>query len=108
PWNETDRIVQGALDRLNDFLGYRPVAVLENGRRMEPYPHERFRPVPLFLRGVGAAHGPYHEVVTRAIELLRSTPEDLLAEAHFSLDRLDELALDVRAHDHLHPANKRT
>lgn len=108
PWEEMERIVDGSIDRLNDFLGYRPVAVLENGRRMEPYPHERFRPVPLYLRGVGVAHGPYHDVVSRALELLRSTPEDLLAEAHFSLDRLDELALDVRAHDHLHPANKRT
>ena len=32
PWDETDRIVHGAIDRLNDFVGYRPVAVLE-GRR---------------------------------------------------------------------------
>jgi len=108
PWEDTQRIVQGALDRLNDFLGYRPVAVLENGRRMEPYPHERFRPIPLYLRGVGVAHGPYREVVSRALELLRSTPEDLLQDAYFSLERLEELALDPRAHDHLHPANKRT
>jgi hypothetical protein len=108
PWDETERIVAGALDRLNEFLGYRPVAVLENGRRMEPYEHERFRPIPLFLRGAGVAHGPYEDVVSRALELLRSTPEDILAEAHFSLDALDELALDPRAHDHLHPANKRT
>jgi hypothetical protein len=108
PWDETGRIVLGTLDRVNDFLGYRPVAVLENSRRMEPYPHERIRPIPLFLRGVGAAHGPYQDVVSRALELLRSTPEDLLAEAHFSLDRLEELSLDPRAHDHLHPANKRT
>lgn len=108
PWEETERIVQGALDRVNDYLGYRPVAVLENGRRMEPYRHERFRPVPLYLRGVGVAHGPYQDIVSRALELLRSTPEDLLNEAYFSLERLDELALDVRAHDHLHPANKRT
>src|SRR6202451_21329 len=30
PWNEPERIVAGALERLNDFVGYRPVAVLEN------------------------------------------------------------------------------
>src|SRR5262249_13008333 len=29
-WDEEDRIVRGALARLNDFVGYRPVAVLEN------------------------------------------------------------------------------
>ncbi|MBC8113519.1 MAG: hypothetical protein H7062_04020, partial [Candidatus Saccharimonas sp.] len=53
PWDEKDRIVAGALDRLNDFLGYRPIAVLENGRKAEPYAHERFRPLPIFLRGAG-------------------------------------------------------
>jgi hypothetical protein len=31
PWHETERIVAGALARLNDFIGHRPVAVLENG-----------------------------------------------------------------------------
>ncbi|MDZ4683713.1 MAG: hypothetical protein SH850_01410, partial [Planctomycetaceae bacterium] len=108
PWVDTARIVDGAIDRLNEFMGYRPVAVLENGRRMEPYEHERFRPIPMFLRGAGVAHGPYEDVVSRALELLRSTPADILAEAHFTLDSLDELALDPRAHDHLHPANKRT
>ena len=29
PWSETDRIVTGTIDRLNDFVGFRPVAVLE-------------------------------------------------------------------------------
>ncbi len=108
PWTETDRIVRGALDRLNDFVGYRPVAVLENDRRMEPYEHERFRPFPLFIKGAGVAHGPYEIVISRALELLRAMPAELLAEAHFSLENLDELALDPRAHDHLHPCNKRT
>lgn len=108
PWDDSPRIVAGALDRLNDFVGYRPVAVLENDRRMEPYEHERFRPFPLFLKGAGVAHGPYESVVSRALELLRAMPADLLAEAHFSLENLDELALDPRAHDHSHPSNKRT
>ncbi|OYW24674.1 MAG: hypothetical protein B7Z55_01515, partial [Planctomycetales bacterium 12-60-4] len=108
PWDDVPRIVSGALERLNDFVGYRPVAVLENDRRMEPYEHERFRPFPLFLKGAGVAHGPYESVVSRALELLRAMPADMLAEAHFSLENLDELALDPRAHDHLHPSNKRT
>ena len=32
PWEDTERIVTGAIRRLNDFIGYRPIAVLE-GRR---------------------------------------------------------------------------
>src|SRR5213078_2304858 len=28
PWSESDRIVQGAITGLNDFLGHRPVATL--------------------------------------------------------------------------------
>jgi len=108
PWDDAPRIVAGSLDRLNDFVGYRPVAVLENDRRMEPYEHERFRPFPLFLNGAGVASGPYAEVISRAMELLRAMPDELLADAYFDLDQLDELALDPRAHDHLHPANKRT
>lgn len=108
PWDDVPRIVAGSLDRLNDFVGYRPVAVLENDRRMEPYEHERFRPFPLFLNGAGVGSGPYAEVISRALELLRAMPDELLADAYFDLDQLDELALDPRAHDHLHPANKRT
>src|SRR5438552_2933474 len=30
PWEETARIVGGALKQLNDYVGHRPVAVLEN------------------------------------------------------------------------------
>jgi hypothetical protein len=108
PWDDVDRIVKGALRRLNDFIGYRPIAVLENGQRMEPYPHERFRPFPLFIRGAGVADGPYRAVVERALELLREMPPEVLADAYFNIDMMDELAVDLRAHDHIHPANKRT
>ena len=108
PWDESDRIVSGAIRRLNDFVGYRPMAVLENGQRMEPYAHERFRPLPLFLRGAGVANGPYKAVVERAMELLREMPPEVLADAYFNIDLMDEMAVDLRAHDHIHPANKRT
>ena len=107
-WDETDRILEAALDTLNDFLGYRPVPVLENDQYCEPYPHERYRPVPVYLAGVGAATGPCHDLVARTIEILDQTPSQLLAIAHFDPSHLDELALDIRAHDHLHPVNKRT
>ena len=43
------------------------MAVLENGRLSEPYPHERVRPIPLFVAGAGVAHGRYHDLVAGAI-----------------------------------------
>lgn len=108
PWVETDRIVQSALKSVNDFVGYRPVPVLENGMRMEIYNRERFRPLPIYIEGVGAAAGPYHALISSTIEFLKQAPRDLLLEAHFDLDLMEELAVDLRAHDHLHPVNKRT
>jgi hypothetical protein len=108
PWTETERVVRGTLEQLNDFLGYRPLPVLENGRQMEPYRHERYRPLPLYIRDAGAAAGLYQALIDRTIQFFREAPADLLRDAYFDLDRMDELALDVRAHDHTHPANKRT
>jgi len=108
PWSDAERIVDGALAQLNDFIGHRPVAVLENGRRMQPYPHERFRPIPLFIRGAGIAAGRYHDLVEQALSILERMPPDILASSYFDLDLLDELALDVRAYDHSHPVYKRT
>jgi len=108
PWDEPERLVQGALDRLNDFLGYRPLAVLENSRRMTPYDHERFRPLPLYVAGAGTATGPYAEIVQQALELLGSMPSEVLSGSHFDLAQLDELAIDLRAYDHDHPVYKRT
>lgn len=108
PWNETGRIVAGALDSLNDYIGFRPLAVLENGRQMEPYSHERFRPIPLYIQGAGVGEGPYRELIERTIAFLGATPESILHSAYFDFRQLDELAVDVRAHDHTHPVNKRT
>ena len=108
PWDERERIVAGALRRLNTYVGYRPVAVLENGRQMELYPHERLRPLPVYVAGAGVAHGAYHELISRTMQFLQETPDDLFEESHFRQSQLDELAIDVRAHDHLHPVNKRT
>lgn len=106
PWDEIDRICPAAITHLNDFVGYRPLAVLE-GRRLEPYPHERVRPVPLFIRDAGVAVGPYRKIIDHALTLLRDTDEDLLRAAHFDPELLDELAYDPRAYDFDHPAHKR-
>lgn len=108
PWSEAERIAAGALKHLNDFLGHRPVAVLETGQQMQPYPHERFRPVPLFIKGAGAASGRYHDLVENALEILREMPADILSSAYFDLEMVDEMALDLRAYDHGHPVYKRT
>jgi hypothetical protein len=100
-------IVTAAIERLNDYAGWRPVAVLENGRLSEPYAHERVRPIPLFIAGAGPAQGRYAEMVATAIEILRQAPPPLLRQADFDLDLLEEIAVDPRAFDFLHPAASR-
>ncbi len=107
PWDETDRILDEAIARLDDFIGYRPVAVLRSRPRIEPYRHEWVCPLPLYLSGVGVAHGPYHDLIAGALDILRQTDEDVLRQASFDLSLLDELALDPRAYDFDHPVNKR-
>lgn len=107
-WQDRRQLAATALTQLNQFVGYRPVAVLENDRRAQVYSHERFCPVPLFLKEVGVAAGPCKDLLESTLRFLQQLPEELTAPAHFSLSRMDELCLDVRAHDHLHPVNKRT
>lgn len=106
PWDENRRIVNGAIKQLNDYVGYRPVAVLE-GRRLEPYPHEWVRPIPIYISGIGATTGPYEPVVSRCMQILRETDPDILRRAGFDIEKLDELALDPRAYDFDHPVNQR-
>ncbi len=107
PWDEVDRIVPNVLQKINDFLGYRPLPVLHKGRKHEPYPHERCRPVPLYVAHAGVACGRYQELIERALEILRGLNPELLQSAWFDPNLLDELAFDPRAYDFNHPANKR-
>lgn len=107
PWDETERLVRGALATLNDYVGYRPIAILETRPNTDYYPHEKVRPIPLYLKGAGVAPGPYADLVRQALDLLARTDPALLEEASFNPDHLDELAFDPRAHDHFHPVNKR-
>ena len=103
-----DGVPEGAVRRLNDFLGYRPVAVLENGRKSLPYEHESHAPLPVFVADAGVAPGRYHDLVLAALQLLADSPIELLIDSYFEFERLDEVAVDLRAHDHLHPMYKRT
>ena len=73
PWDEADRIVPAALRQLNDYLGHRPVAVLRTEQKIQPYEHEWVRPIPLWIRGAGAAAGPYRELVETALAILDAT-----------------------------------
>jgi hypothetical protein len=107
PWDQAERISRDAIRQLNDFLGYRPVAVLRTQQKIQPYVHEWVRPIPLWVRGAGVAAGRYHDLVQQALEILRGTDPSLLFEAMFDPELLDELALDPRAYDFDHPVNKR-
>ena len=107
PWDDASRIVRGALRQLNDYLGYRPVAVLETEQKIQPYEHEWVAPIPLYVRGAGVAAGRYAELIEQALDILRNTSPAILFQAYFDLDRLDELAMDPRAYDFDHPVNKR-
>ncbi|MFM8188581.1 MAG: hypothetical protein ACKN85_08885 [Pirellula sp.] len=106
PWDQVDRIVSGAIQQINDYVGYRPVATLE-GHDLEPYDHEWVGPIPLFIRGVGVAFGPYYELLERTLKILRETSEGILRAAQFDLGRLDEICMDPRAYDFDHPVNTR-
>ena len=108
PWGERDRVVSGVLAQINNFTGYRPKAILEDGRLAVPYDHEAFCPVPLFLKNAGVATGPYETLIRRTIEFFEGTPAELMTDSWFDLNRMDELGLDMRSHDHGHPVNKRT
>ena len=107
PWDQSERIVQGALAQLNDFVGYRPVATLASGNLSTPYANEFVRPIPLYVRDAGVAVGRYEKIITLALEILQSTDEEILARAWFDLDRLGEIALDPREYDFDHPVNRR-
>lgn len=104
-WDDTrqDEII----DKINDYVGYRPVAVLENDRKMEPYSHEWCRPIPIFLQDVGVAYGVYADLVNKTLEILRSVPQQICNAAQFDLRNMQELAFDPRPYDFNHPVNKR-
>ncbi|GIW94747.1 MAG: hypothetical protein KatS3mg110_2788 [Pirellulaceae bacterium] len=105
PWDAPDEVVSRALDRFNDYVGLRPVAVLEN-QPCEPYRHEWFRPIPLYIQGAGVACGPYQRLVEYALEMLADAPSRFTRFAQFDLEQLEELAVDPRPFDFDHPASK--
>ena len=106
PLTQVDDVVAFGISQLSDFLGHRPVATLES-QQIEPYELEWIGPIPVYLKDVGVAYGPYRLLIEVALGILRETDPAILREACFSLDRLEELAIDPRAFDFDHPINKR-
>ena len=107
PWDELDRLIDGTLDELNDFIGHRPVPTLRTSQRMEAYDQEWVAPVPLYVRTAGVSVGRYERLISETLAILRSSPPDILRAAHFDPELLEELCLDPRAYDFDHPVNKR-
>ncbi|PNY34520.1 hypothetical protein C2E31_22695 [Rhodopirellula baltica] len=99
-------MVNQAILELNDYVGYRPVAVLEN-RRCQPYENEFVRPIPLYVKGAGVSAGPYFDLITCTVEILNGTDPSILRAASFEFEQLAELSLDPRAYDFDHPVNRR-
>lgn len=95
------------VSRLNDFIGYRPIPVLDDGVKHEPNGHEWIAPIPLYYRDAGVACGKYRNVVETALAILSKTDSDILFDASFDPDKLVELALDPRAYDFDNPVNHR-
>ena len=106
-WNDEETFIPQLICRLNDYIGYRPVPVLEGREKNEPDPHEWIAPIPLYLEGVGVAMGRYQAVVEQALEILRGTDPAILRDACFDPDKLQALVLDPRAYDFDHPVNRR-
>ncbi len=111
PWTEHERIVTAVIDELNDYIGFRPVPVLESQLATQdkhlPDAHEWVAPIPLYMDGVGVAKGPYEKVVENALAILKITDPQILYEACFDVAKLEELVLDPRAYDFDHPVNRK-
>jgi len=104
---DSEAILKAVITQLCDYIGYRPVPVLENNQKAAPYAGEFVATIPLYIRGAGVAWSPYYELVRGAIEILHTTDEDLTNRSFFLQEQFDELALDPRDFDFSNPASRR-
>src|SRR5476651_2508975 len=63
PAASPEKLAKAAVKALNDYVGYRPIALLETRPQTDFYPHERVCPVPVVFSGAGVAPGPYADVI---------------------------------------------
>lgn len=99
-------ILRDSIERLNDHLGYRPVATLEKVSHSS-YSHEKHRPLPIYIQEAGVCNGKYSAVTSKALDILKETSPDILRRACVDLDCLKEIAVDLRPYDFEHPVNRR-
>ncbi|SMP51480.1 hypothetical protein SAMN06265222_103281 [Neorhodopirellula lusitana] len=104
--DDENKLVDKIIAQLNDYVGYRPVALLEN-RSCQPYENEFVRPIPLAIDGAGISAGPYRELIRRALRAITTAPPEILRAAAMDPHQLKELCLDPRAYDFDHPVNRR-
>ena len=107
PWTEHKRIVSAVIEELGDYIGYRPIPVLEGAEKHQPYAHEWVAPIPLSIRGMGVATGKYAPIVEQALTILQGTDPQILREACLDPEKIEELVLDPRAYDFDHPVNRK-
>ncbi|MEZ6139783.1 MAG: hypothetical protein R3B84_04345 [Zavarzinella sp.] len=105
--DQDSEVISRAIKRLNDYVGHRPIAILEKRPQTDFYPHEKVRPVPLYIANVGSVAGKYQQVIDWMIRTLQNTPSHLLDLAWFDFRQFRELSFDPRAYDHGHPVNRR-
>lgn len=102
-----EHLLAATIKRLNDYLGYRPVPTLEGEKRHKPYEHEFVCPIPLWIRGAGAAEGRYKRLIDVALDILEHTSPELCRASFFDLSQLEEIVLDPRGYDMEHPVHQR-
>ena len=107
PWTEHKRIVTAVIEELNDYIGYRPIPVLEGEEKHQPYAREWVAPIPLYIRDIGVAAGKYEPIVKQALSILQTTDPQILREACLDPEKIKELVLDSRAYDFDHPVNRK-
>ena len=93
PWSDGEpaRCGRDSLS-LNDYVGYRPIALLETRPNTEYYPHEKVRPVPLLSRRRRASRRASTPTsFAPPSNCSRRPTAVLLDEASFNPDQLDEL-----------------
>ncbi|MDO5582318.1 MAG: hypothetical protein Q4G69_14425, partial [Planctomycetia bacterium] len=105
--DHSEQTVDSIISELNDFLGYRPIPVLEGEEKHEPNPHEWIAPLPLYRADTGAAFGPYQILIQKTVKILKETDPQLLHDAWFDPEKLKEIVMDPRAYDFDHPVNRR-
>ncbi|MDO5566879.1 MAG: hypothetical protein Q4G59_09500, partial [Planctomycetia bacterium] len=106
-WKEIEFVSREVVRLLNDYIGYRPIPVLEGDEKHEANPHEWVAPIILYRRGVGAASGQYHDLVEKTFDIFAMTDPELLRDAWFDPAKVEELVVDPRAYDFDHPVNRR-